>query len=243
MWNILFASFLSGMSSPAGAWLALRFEKVTQKLLAFFLGLAGGIMITVIFTELYPTSLHAGGQQLFWIGTGSGWIFMWGMKKFVSRLGNHGISSSPSGTFLRIGWFIAIALAIHDLPEGLAIGAADAVHPSVGLLIALVIAIHNIPEGMSIALPLYLGGVTKRRILWITFLIGWVTPVGTLIALGLVQISNTFISLSLAFACGSMAYVVASEILPEAFHADWRSSGYGLFSGTLLMSFASFFHP
>lgn len=244
MWNILIASFLSGMSSPVGAWLALRFGRVTHKQLAFFLGLAGGIMITVILTELSPASIQSGGRSLFFIGVTLGWLSMWVLGKVTSKFATHPHSTEiQAENFLRIGWFIAIALAIHDLPEGLAIGAADAIHPKIGLLIALVIALHNIPEGMSIALPLYLGGIPKRKVLWITFWIGWVTPLGTLLALALLHISTLFISLSLAFACGTMAFVVAVEILPEAFHAQWRYSGYGLLSGAVVMSLASMLHP
>ncbi|WP_018132987.1 ZIP family metal transporter [Effusibacillus pohliae] len=236
MWEIVCSSFLSGMATPVGGWLVLRFRRLSKRLLAVFLGLATGIMLTVVLTELMPASIASGGHAMFLVGAGSGWFFLLLLRGVVSsamkRWGLHG----EKAAFLQMGWFLALSIALHDLPEGFAIGAGESLHPQVGMVIALAIALHNIPEGMSIAVPLRLAGVGGWQVIWITFLAGMTTPLGTVISLWLFTVSDVFISLSLAFAGGAMVYVVSRDILPEALQANklWAALGIAIGAGVML---------
>ena len=242
MWNVIGISFLAGMSTPLGGWFVLQFRHLSMRMMTTLLGMAAGIMVTVILTELMPTSLTAGSHELFLLGFTSGWLLMWGLKKSLGQLHKAEKLTNDKGAYLRMGWFIAIAIAIHDLPEGLAIGAGDAVEHHVGLFIALAIALHNIPEGMSIAAPLRLGGMAKAQVFWITLLTGLITPLGTIIAVWLFTISHAFIALSLAFASGAMAFVVAQDIFPEAWRLDKLTTLAGVCLGSALMIAMTLLH-
>lgn len=290
MLQIMAISLMSGMSTPLGGAIVLLFPRLSQRWLTLILGMAAGIMVTVVITELMPASIRSAGHWVFLWGALGGWVFMEIARRLLNWLtqkaggggfdgdgtssnshagsssmpldsGESGILEGPmGGTFdgpmgtssnsgsvdgsaddpidisiRNIGWFVTLAIALHDLPEGIAIGAGDAVHRQIGIIIALAIAIHNIPEGMGIAAPLRLGGVSKGRILAVTLLTGLVTPLGTLISLGFVRLSPVAVSLSLAFACGAMVYVVAQSILPSALTRNWILTALGGVVGTGIM--------
>ena len=242
MWDILGISLLAGMSTPFGGWLVLQFRRLSTRMMTVLLGMASGIMVTVVVTELIPTSLRSGSHRLFLLGFSLGWLMMWGLKKAVSAAMQKDRMPEESKIYLKMGWFIAIAMAIHDLPEGLAIGAGNAVEQQVGWIIALAIALHNIPEGMSIAAPMRLGGMSKPRVFWVTFLIGFVTPLGTMVATWLFTVAHSFIALSLAFASGAMAFVVAQDIFPEAWQLDKVATIVGVTLGSSLMMAMTLLH-
>ncbi|NMP23521.1 ZIP family metal transporter [Sulfobacillus harzensis] len=202
---ILAISFLSGLSTPLGALLVLGFRSLAPRILSFILGLASGVMVTVVVTELAPTSFQTGGLSALVLGCGSG-IAAMSLLTDLWKPGN----SFPS-RLRRTGHSIALAISVHDLPEGMAIGAGHAVHAKLGLIMALAIALHNMPEGMSIAAPLAMGGVARRKILGLTGLISLITPLGTLIPLVLGNLSHTISAVILAFAAGAMIYVVAQD--------------------------------
>ena len=123
---------------------------------------------------------------------------------------------------------MAVAIALHNLPEGMVIGAsyanqADAsVFTGSGLVIAVVIGLHNIPEGMAVSVPLISAGMKRTRAVLITALSGAPTILGALIGYYLGLIGPIWLSLSLSFASGAMLYVVFGELLPEAI-LMWRS--------------------
>lgn len=258
MLQILGISLLSGMSTPLGGWLVLSFPRLSTKWLSFILGMAAGIMMAVVIMDLMPAAIRSAGPGTFFLGATIGWVFM-ELTRQVMKIVKHqsenpsGVSSShdadintnqntatnhthPSlSPFYNIGWFITIAMALHDLPEGIAIGAGDAIHRDIGTIIAIAIAIHNIPEGMGIAAPLRLAGVPKLRIFLITFLTGLVTPIGTLLSLMLLDISTRFVALSLAFAAGAMLYVVAQNILPVSLTQNWPHTVVGSAIGCSIM--------
>lgn len=242
MWEIVWISFLSGMATPLGGLAAIQMRQVSLRLLALFLGMASGIMITVVVSNLMPASIESGGKQLFLTGFGCGWLFMFLLRIVMTKAMRRTNASGSISPYLQMGWFIAVAIALHDLPEGMAIGAGDAVAHQVGVVLALAIALHNIPEGLSIGVPLRMAGVRGWKIIWITLLAGLSTPLGTIISLGLFTVSTSLISLSLAFAAGAMVYVVARDIMPEALQADWPVAAVGIVAGAVLMTLLSGLH-
>lgn len=236
MLEILLISLLSGLSTTAGGFTVLRIGTFTRHGLSFFLSLASGIMLAVIIHDLIPSAYQNGGERAIWLGVTTGWLFMLLMRRCVTWiLARSPFSQAASFHYLRLGWFIAVVTALHDLPEGLAIGAGDTIHPDLGLMLALAISLHNLPEGMSIAVPLRMAGIPGKRILAIITLAGFFTPLGTLLGLWLFQVSPSMVALSMAFAAGAMAYVVARDLWPESWHASRLITMAGTFAGAALL--------
>lgn len=126
------------------------------------------------------------------------------------------------------GIVMALAIALHNIPEGMVIGASYAQDPGVGLQLtsgltmAIVIGLHNIPEGMSVSVPLIAGGMKKTRATILTALSGAPTIIGAMLGWALGTLGEIWLSVSLSFASGAMLYVVFGELLPESI-LNWRS--------------------
>ena len=126
------------------------------------------------------------------------------------------------------GIVMALAIALHNVPEGMVIGASYAQDPGTGLeltsglAMAIVIGLHNIPEGMSVSVPLIAGGMKKTRATVLTALSGAPTIVGALLGYALGTLGSVSLAISLSFASGAMLYVVFGELLPESI-LNWRS--------------------
>lgn len=138
------------------------------------------------------------------------------------------------------GIVMACAIGLHNIPEGMVIGASYAnatghIMSGAGFLVAVVIGLHNIPEGMSVSVPLVTGGMKNAKAILITALSGASTVIGAVFGLMLGLISPIWLSLSLSFAGGAMLYVVFGELLPEAF-LMWKSKAPGAMTlvGTLV---------
>lgn len=119
------------------------------------------------------------------------------------------------------GIIMACAIALHNIPEGMTIGAASAINKTVmsgsGFVLAILIGLHNIPEGMAVSVPLISGGMGRVKAVLLTALTGFPTVLGALLGYWLGDISAVGLCLSLSFASGAMLYVVFGEILPQAF--------------------------
>ena len=122
---------------------------------------------------------------------------------------------------------MAFAIALHNMPEGMVIGAAFASDPGnllsrSGLVLAVIIGLHNIPEGMAVSVPLIAGGMGRVKAVLVTALSGAPTIVGALLGFWLGTIGPVFLALALSFASGAMLYVVFGELMPAAI-LMWRS--------------------
>lgn len=141
------------------------------------------------------------------------------------------------------GLVMMTAIALHNLPEGMVIGASYAITPNLtanlfsgaGFVMAIVIGLHNIPEGMAVSVPLISGGMSKAKATALTALSGLPTVIGALIGFALGGINEIMLTLSLGFASGAMLYVVFGELLPEAI-LMWKSKlpALSLFIGVLV---------
>lgn len=148
-------------------------------------------------------------------------------------------TSSNKGLFVA-GLVMASAIALHNMPEGMVIGAsyagdASSLTGGAGFIVAVVIGLHNIPEGMAVSVPLISGGMSKRKAIAITALSGAPTIIGAIIGYSLGLLSPLWLSLSLSFAGGAMLYVVFGELFPESF-LIWKSKAPGAMAliGTLV---------
>lgn len=242
MWTVMTLSVLSGLSTPLGALIVLRFRTLSGPALAFILALASGVMVTVVLTELLPNSLKTGGIGWFTAGCFAGVIVMVGLAALWRHVDTASRAGPTSSRLWQTGQSIALAIAVHDLPEGMAIGAGDGVHAHLGFIIALAMALHNLPEGMSIAAPLAMGGMPRRKILTLTGLISFVTPFGTLLPLLLGALSPAISAFFLALASGAMLYVVAHDTFPEAWQAHREATVFGVLAGAALMAGVTSLH-
>ena len=144
----------------------------------------------------------------------------------------HKITKSGNRDLLIAGIVMALAIALHNLPEGMVIGASYAGDAGMllggsGFIIAVVIGLHNIPEGMAVSVPLISGGMSKAKAVLLTALSGLPTVIGAMIGYSLGLLSPVWLSISLSFASGAMLYVVFGELFPESF-LMWKSKAPGL---------------
>lgn len=240
-------SFFAGISTSVGVILLMIFGKPGKKVLATLLGFAGGIMLGISVFELMPEAVDIGSMESAVIGFLLGCFMMFGLDKIVPHAhmsGEDELQTENSEKLdgvdtkiLRMGYLILFGIGLHNLPEGLAIGAGLESSPELGMAIAVAIALHNIPEGLAIAGPLKAGGVTTLKIFLFTLLAGIMTPIGAAIGLIFFNISPVFVGGSLAFAAGAMVYIVNDELVPQANGMHSHLANAGIIAG-ILVAFA-----
>jgi ZIP family zinc transporter len=140
---------------------------------------------------------------------------------------------------IKKAWLFIIAITLHKLPEGLAVGIAygakDVVNP-LSLLIG--IAVHNIPEGLTIAVSLFGAGYSKFKATLFSFLIGLMQPVGAILGLLLVEVDFKIVPYAMVMAGGTMLFVVINEILPETYgQKENKKSSFAVFMGFVFMTY------
>jgi len=136
----------------------------------------------------------------------------------------------------KTGVLVAIGIAIHNTPEGIAVGAGYAHTPAFGLFIATAITLHNIPEGIATALPLYKSGMSKRRAAGFAFLSGLTEPIGALLAVLVLTSFATLIPAALAFAGGVMVFITLDELIPVAReHGHQHFTAVGIILGAVFV--------
>lgn len=232
--SILLISFFAGLVTGGGALISILIKSPSQKVLSLSLGFAAGIMIGISTLSLIPSSLELGNLTSCFFGIIIGALLLWLVDVLLPHIHK---SESDCDVYRKLGTFIALGIAFHNLPEGIAIGASNEVSAQLGLYTAISIGIHNIAEGISVAMPLCMGKMENKRILFITTLTGLTTLGGTIIGISLVSISQTFISFSLAFAAGAMIYISSDELIPLSHKAHNHFANLGILLGIMLALF------
>jgi len=137
---------------------------------------------------------------------------------------------------IKSGLLIAAGIAIHNLPEGFAVGAGFSLSKEFGLFIAVAILLHNIPEGMATALPLCEGGMYRRDALKMSILSGLVEPLGALLAAGFLELFDGLLPGALAFAGGVMVFITLDELIPAAReHGHHHLTAVGIILGAMFV--------
>ncbi|MFV9510395.1 ZIP family metal transporter [Tepidibacillus sp. LV47] len=238
MVQVLWMSLLSGLATGVGALIVLWFGEPTRKVLGFYLGFASGIMGIVVLADLLPSAITYGDLVFTLIGFIIGILLMfffdWILSKVLFKHQKHTVKRQNE-LYRQMGYFMTLAIAIHNLPEGLAIGAGFETQMKLGIRVALVIALHNIPEGLGIASTLLLGGIPSFYVVLLPFATGLFIPLGTFIALGLGKIVPFWISIGLSVASGAMGYIVVKDIGPESIKLHPLLSKIGMGLGIFIM--------
>ncbi len=225
-------STLAGVSTVLGAIIVLILGRPGRRTLSVLLGFAAGIMLAISAFELIPEALEFSTLPLAAAGFIFGGIVMWIIDRIIPHL--HLMSDAEDTNLVRTGYLVVLGIALHNLPEGLAIGAGLEASPELSLFIAISIGLHNIPEGMATTGPLKAGGLTTGAILLLNLLAGLMTPLGTILGLIFFGLTAGLIGAGLAFAGGAMIYIAINELIPEAQKTSQSFANAGIFLGLLL---------
>ncbi len=209
----MYGLFFGMIGTTLGGVLGAVFKVKSNKFLSFILEFAAGLMTAVICFDLIPESLEIVSITLCIFGVLLGVISMIFCDKLVNKVYS---KKENENSLLKTGIIICIGLAIHNFPEGLAIGSGFDASQKLGLSLAIAIALHDIPEGMSIAVPMKNGGYSKAKSIILTAISGLTTGIGAFFGAIIGNISLNLIGISLAFAAGAMLYIVSCELIPES---------------------------
>ena len=232
----LFASLIAGLSTGAGALPILFVKRVSDRLLDVMMGFAAGVMLAASSFGLLIPAIELGGVWVAVIGLAMGAVLIHLIDRFAPHF--HFISGKEgSSTNLAKIWLFIIAITIHNFPEGLAVGVSfGGGDVARGLVIATAIGLQNIPEGLAVAFPLVRENYSRLKALGYATLTGLVEPVGGLIGSALVSFAQPILPWGLAFAAGTMIFVVSDEMIPESHRKGFeREATLGLIFGFLVM--------
>lgn len=211
LYGLIFGMVGTTIGGIIGAFLNIQ----SKKFLSFVLEFAAGLMTAVICFDLIPEGLEIIDVSICILGILLGILTMILCDKAV-KLNFENKSSLVSNNLLKTGIIIAMGLAVHNFPEGLAIGAGFESSNVLGLKLAIAIALHDVPEGISISLPIKASGSSRFKSIFITILSGLTTGIGAFFGAIIGNISKMLIGISLAFAAGAMLYIVSCELIPES---------------------------
>lgn len=235
------ASLVAGLTTGIGALPVFFTRQLSVKVIDTLLGFAAGVMLAATsFSLITPAIEYGGGGWVgaLWAAAGIlvGGIFLDLLDKFAPH--QH-IVAGREGSHSRLNkvWLFVIAVAIHNFPEGLAVGVGFAGgNIGNGLALAIGISLQNMPEGLAVALPLLCENYSPGKAVFIALCTGLVETIGGLIGLSLVQMSTSILPFFLAFAAGTMLFIISDEIIPESHNrGNERSATYAVLVGFVIM--------
>ncbi|MBQ7802115.1 MAG: ZIP family metal transporter [Oscillospiraceae bacterium] len=239
---VLLTALGVGGATVIGAVLGVVFKKISHKFSDIVLSFAAGVMLAAAVLGLILPSLEYGGRFGILItiaGIFAGAFALNLIDKVVPhlhRLMGSDIEDHAHNAHLSKVLLFVTAIAIHNLPEGIAAGVGfGSGNASEALLIAGGIALQNIPEGMVIIGPMLSAGVSLKKTFLCAMATGLVEVLGTLLGYFAVSVSAAILPFALAFAGGTMLYVISDEMIPETHHGETPGVTYSLLVGFCLM--------
>lgn len=202
--------FFGTFGTTLGGIIGVVIKKHSNKFLSFILAFASGLMMSVICFDLLPEALGISNIVNVIIGTIIGIVSMIFCDILVEK--KFSVNSKTKGmenNLLKTGIIVSIGLAIHNFPEGLAIGSGFEASLKLGLSLAIAICLHDIPEGISMAVPMKNGGMKISKVIFYVILSGITTGIGAFFGAIMGSISQVVISICLSFAAGAMLYIVS----------------------------------
>jgi len=250
-------TLFAGLSTGIGSALAFFAKRTNTKFLSISLGFSAGVMIYVSFIEILGKARielvselgNRGGNWATVSAFFGGIIIIALIDKLIPSIENpHEIrkveemeneGSKKDSKLMRMGLFTALAIAIHNFPEGLATFTAALSDPNLGIAIAVAIAIHNIPEGIAVSVPIYYATGSRRKAFRLSFLSGLAEPIGALVGFLILMPFITPVVFGILFAsvAGIMVFISLDELLPSAReYGEHHLSIYGLIAGMVVMA-------
>ena len=244
---VLLTALGVGGATIFGSLIGFLFKNISHKFSDIVLSFAAGVMLSAAVLGLILPSLEYGGAYGIWItvaGIFSGAFCLNLIDKIVPHLHKMvgpDIEEHQNTNLSKVLLFVT-AIAIHNLPEGIAAGVSfGSDDPTQALMIAGGIALQNIPEGMVIIGPMLSAGVSPARTFICAMITGLVEVVGTLLGYFAVSIASAILPFALAFAGGTMLYVISDEMIPETHaHGSEQGATYALLVGFCVMLISDF---
>lgn len=212
----LLGLFFGTIGTTLGGLIGIFSKRNSNKFLSFVLAFASGLMLAVICFDLIPDAMEISSIYTTIIGIVLGIIIMIFCDNIVQKKFNATSASNRNAGLLKTGIVVSIGLALHNIPEGLAIGSGFDASTTLGFSLAIAICLHDIPEGISMAIPMKNGGMKPWKVMIYVILSGIATGIGALIGAIIGNISEQVIAICLAFAAGAMLYIVSGELIPES---------------------------
>ena len=259
--NLMFAfalTLLAGLSTGIGSVLAFFTKQANKRFLSISLGFSAGFMIYVSMIEIFGKAQESltgelGEKLGSWITVVSffgGMLFITVIDKLIPSHDNpHEIKGKKNRStdkpvednkkLLRMGLFTALAVAIHNFPEGFATLISAMKDPALGISIAIAVAIHNIPEGIAVSAPIYYATGSRKKAFYYSFLSGLAEPIGAMIGYLLLApiMNDTVFGIVFAAVGGIMVFISLDQLLPTAReYGEHHLSIYGLVLGMIVMA-------
>jgi len=265
--SVVFAFLLTlfaGLATGIGSLLALLTKRTNTKFLSVSLGFSAGVMIYVSMIEIFVKARESlvavlgekGGSWLTVVGFFAGMMVIALIDRFIpegdnpheikrvecyiDENGNEVCPLPPrESKLLRTGLFTALAIAIHNFPEGLATFISGMQEPTLAIPIAVAIAIHNIPEGIAVSIPVFFSTGSKKKAFVYSFLSGLSEPLGAVVGFTLLRTFVNDLTFGVVFSmvAGIMVFISLDELLPSAReYGEAHLSIYGLISGMMVMA-------
>lgn len=244
----LLLTTFAGLSTGIGSAIAYFIKKPKIAYLSFSLGLSAGVMIYISFMELLPNAIESIGELkgllAFFVGIGVIAVIDFLVPEAENPHEFEGLDEPASpqarAKLMRTGLMTALAIGIHNFPEGLATFASALSNIRLGVFIAIAIAIHNIPEGIAVSVPIFYATGNKNKAFAYSFLSGLSEPIGAIIGYLILMpfLANpAVLAALLAFIAGIMIYISLDELLPMAHrYGHGHLVIAGIVAGMLIMA-------
>ncbi|HHV94715.1 MAG TPA: ZIP family metal transporter [Firmicutes bacterium] len=228
VWRVALLGLLAGVvGTGLGGLIIARVGQPSKKVLSFVLGFSAGVMLAMIFVDLLPESLHIGGATNTFFGLLLG-IMLLLLLDFVVPHQHVAGGEEQRARYLRLSILLSLGIALHNLPEGLAIGTGYAASQARGWRLMMATLLHNIPEGMAMAGPMVAAGIASMRVAAAAVVAGLPEGIGALLGVLIGGVSTATLAISSSFAAGAMLYIVFDELIPEAQeNAEGHSGTFG----------------
>ncbi len=261
--NVLLAlglTLFAGLATGLGSLIAFFTTRTNTKFLSVALGFSAGVMIYVSLVEIFVKAKDSltfalGDTKGYWVtlaGFFGGMLLIALIDKLIPQKNNphevrtvEEVNSVQATTvkdadkLMKMGMFTALAIAIHNFPEGIATFMATLQDPSVGIAIAIAVAIHNIPEGIAVAVPIFYATGNRMKAFKLSLLSGLAEPVGAIVAFLILMpfLNDVMFGVIFAGVAGIMVFISIDELLPAAKKYDeTHLSVYGFIAGMAVMA-------
>mgnify|MGYP003445136872 FL=1 len=248
-------TIIAGLSTGLGGAIIIFTKKLSNRFLAASLGFSAGVMIFIslveIFSEAQGSMVALYGEKMGYLYTLLAFFGGMGVIALIDNLVPSGenphemntisLESAGNKNLMRLGVFSAIAIAIHNFPEGMATFVSTMENPQAGISIAIAVAIHNIPEGIAVAIPIYYATNSRGKAIGNSFLSGVAEPVGGLLGYFILAaiFKESFLGIILAAVAGIMVYISLDELLPTAEkYGKHHVAIIGVIAGMAFMGFS-----
>ena len=243
IWLPILLSFLAGIFTVIGSLITFLIRDLKRSYLHFSLGVSTGVMIYVSFVELLASAIKNIGAIRANIAFFCG-IILFMLIDFLipHEYIEERIATTHDKKLMKAGILIALGIAIHNFPEGLAVFMSSLVSIKLGVVLAIAIALHNIPEGIAVAMPIFYATKSRTKAFWYSFLSGFAEPVGAVLGLIILMplFTPSILYFCLALVAGIMVFISFDELLPLSCEsASYHLAISGIIIGMVIMAIST----